>query len=203
MFIKSILKNVMAASVVAVGGALVYKALENPKILSKAVTVTDIALDKIEELQDKICNRIDDLEKAMADTDDDDMDDEDMDDEDMDDEDMDDDNYLDDDMDNEDMDDDNYLDDDMDDEDMDDEDMDDDNYLDDDMDNEDMDDEDMDDEGIENGGINDGELADTDKLLGDTTEDIFDKISKMSKSYRNDEDTLNRMLYGDANKADK
>ena len=173
MFIKSILKNVMAASVVAVGGALVYKALENPKILSKAVTVTDIALDKIEELQDKICNRIDDLEKAMADTDDEGMDDDDMDDEDMDDEDMDD----------EDMDDDNYLDDDMDD----------DNYLDD----------DMDDEGIENGGINDGELADTDKLLGDTTEDIFDKISKMSKSYRNDEDTLNRMLYGDANKADK
>ena len=168
MFIKSILKNVMAASVVAVGGALVYKALENPKILSKAVTVTDIALDKIEELQDKICNRIDDLEKAMADTDDEDIDDEDMDD-------------------------DNYLDDDMDDEDMDDDDMDDDNYLDDDMDDEDM----------ENGGINDEELADTDKLLGDTTEDIFDKISKMSKSYRNDEDTLNRMLYGDANKADK
>ena len=203
MFIKSILKNVMAASVVAVGGALVYKALENPKILSKAVTVTDIALDKIEELQDKICNRIDDLAKDMADTDDEDMDDEDMDDEDMDDdnyldddmddEDMDDDNYLDDDMDDEDMDDDNYLDDDMDDEDMDDEDMDDDNYLDDDMDDEDM----------ENGGINDEELADTDKLLGDTTEDIFDKISKMSKSYRNDEDTLNRMLYGDANKADK
>ena len=188
MFIKSILKNVMAASVVAVGGALVYKALENPKILSKAVTVTDIALDKIEELQDKICNRIDDLAKDMADTDDEDMDDEDMDDEDMDD-----DNYLDDDMDDEDMDDDNYLDDDMDDEDMDDEDMDDDNYLDDDMDDEDM----------ENGGINDEELADTDKLLGDTTEDIFDKISKMSKSYRNDEDTLNRMLYGDANKADK
>ena len=106
---------------------------------------------------------------------------------------MDDDNYLDDDMDDEGMDDDNYLDDDMDDEGMDDEDMDDDNYLDDDMDDEDM----------ENGGINDGELADTDKLLGDTTEDIFDKISKMSKSYRNDEDTLNRMLYGDANKADK
>ena len=203
MFIKSILKNVMAASVVAVGGALVYKALENPKILSKAVTVTDIALDKIEELQDKICNRIDDLEKAMADTDDEDIDDEDMDD----------DNYLDDDMDDEDMDDDNYLDDDMDDEDMDDEDMGDDNYLDDDMDDEDMDDDDMDDdnyldddmddEDMENGGINDEELADTDKLLGDTTEDIFDKISKMSKSYRNDEDTLNRMLYGDANKADK
>ena len=188
MFIKSILKNVMAASVVAVGGALVYKALENPKILSKAVTVTDIALDKIEELQDKICNRIDDLEKAMADTDDEGMDDDDMDDEDMDDEGMDDD-----DMDDEDMDD----------EDMDDEDMDDDNYLDDDMDDDNYLDDDMDDEGIENGGINDGELADTDKLLGDTTEDIFDKISKMSKSYRNDEDTLNRMLYGDANKADK